>query len=256
MTILGLFILLMPLARDIVRKLSSREHATTSVSQNLEERSELLAFQHACFSLPDFSEFCLYENVCWGNNQLLIPNDNDQTGPHIRFPSDEIDSYQNLPVYGAGNVDDMKSVVLPRRSFLQSQATFVTRASLAEAKHMSLGFLTGFDSATENLFHFAESTLLFHAVSSMSGTFLAALPDLSIVLLRFPRPKPTSWIAQFSKLLFGSRTPILWLDSVDAFTQERPLCFRQLIVSGTIIHLTLGTKDAPWMGMLPPRPHR
>eukprot|EP00624_Nannochloropsis_granulata_P002571 evm.model.NODE_22936_length_14830_cov_46.494606.1 len=215
-----------------------------NLSQNLEERSELLAFQHVCFSLPDFSEFCLYENVCWGNNQLLIPNDNDQAGPRIRFPSDEIDSYQNLPAYGAGNFDDMQSVVLPRRSFLESQATFVTRASLVEAKHMSLGFLTGFDSATENLFHFAESTLLFHAVKSMGGTFLAALPDLSIALLRFPRPKPNSWIAQFSKLLFGNETPILWLDAVDALTQKKPLCFRQLIVSGTIIHLILGPKDA------------
>jgi hypothetical protein len=72
----------------------------------------------------------------------------------------EIDSYKILPVYGAGNVDDIQSVFLPRCSFLQSQATFVTLALLAEAECMSLGFLTGFDSATENLFHFAKSTLL------------------------------------------------------------------------------------------------
>lgn len=174
----------------------------------------------------------------------LAPKRSDEVGPDFRFPDDAIDSYQNLPAYSPGDLKNMQSLILPRRSFLRPQATFVTRISVAEARYINFGFLTGFDSDTEIFFHFAESTLLLHTAKLMNDTFLAALPDLSMALLPFPRPKSSSWIAQFSRVLFGSQTPILWLDLFAAFTQEKPLCFRQMIISGTIIHLMLGTRDA------------
>lgn len=212
-------------------------------THGLEDTGEL-NFKHSCFSLPDFSEFCIHENVCWAENKFLIPKGAYHKAEGLHVPNDEVDSYQNLPAHGSGKVHERRSNLLPRRSFLQLNLSAITVESFSAAKHVDLGFLTGFDSNNENIFHFAESTLLFHAVRQMNGTFVETLPPLSLAMLAFERPPLYNWIDSFSKFLFGSQTPIMWSDSMAALSKDRPICFRKLIVSGTIIHLTTGIRDA------------
>jgi len=219
------------------------------------ERSTFRQFRHQCYSLPDFSEFCLYENVCWADDQLLIPTAADnRSSDTLKSFDDTVDNYMNFPLPGAGEPTELRKAILPRRSFLNPRFTYIDASVFDKARrHEKFAFLTGFDSTNENLFHFAQSTLLYHVLSQMNGTFLGraavdggpwGLPSLSAAVLLRPSPATAQWIARFAKFLFGPGTPLIWSEEAKDYTEESPLCFDRLMVSGTIIHLTLGVRDA------------
>ena len=147
--------------------------------RRIQSPQSVRTFQHQCYSLPDFSEFCLYENVCWADGQLLIP-----TGAHSRGSDtlksfdDTVDNYMNYPLPGAGEPIGLRQAILPRRSFLDPTFTYVDASVFDKARrHERFAFLTGFDSTNENLFHFAQSTLLYHVLRQMNGTFLGRAAD-------------------------------------------------------------------------------
>lgn len=206
---------------------------------------------HRCFSLPDYSEFCIYHDVCLADHELGVDPAYLATTLHphatAQIPADD---YQNLPIIGTGSKRDLENRLLPWRSFLTLDVK--PRGTWAQpSQSVDLAFMSGFDSHSNNVFHFAESVLLYHAVQQWNGTILD-FPALSMVLLDRPRPEPRSWISDFASLLFSNdnqNPPILWSDEMGAYTAAAPLCFRRLIVGGTIIHLLQGPREAEALKM-------
>ena len=192
----------------------------------------------------------MYQNVCLGDRKFLFSAGSlSQDYERQLRQGEPIDDYQNFPAFGTGSVMDIRHRILPHRSFLPIELAEMNASALSilAEKPIDLAFVTGFDSHNDNLFHFAESALFYHAVQQWNGTVLDMHP-LTMALLDRPRPTQGSWIHDFATILFAEKEHVPLLGRSDTLQQTYengiPLCFRQLIVGGTIIHLILGPRDA------------
>ena len=200
------------------------EQPASQASTSTTETSE---FSHTCITLPDYSEICLYKNACVQDGSLLLPE-----SKQIYSKNEGIDMYMNLPYEYRPPTNPLQ--ILPVRSFLE-----IKRSNhVADEFHYNFGFLTGFDSQNDNIFHFSESLLLFHSMKMLNGSAFN-LPPLDIALLN-RRATSSAWINTLSSVVFDGR-PIMWEDQLKS---GRLMCFRQLAIGGTIIHLNLGVRDA------------
>jgi hypothetical protein len=122
---------------------------------------------YRCFVLPDYTEWCLVQNVCWVNNELV------STVPLVSV-DDSIDWWYNYP----SSRPARRQAGLPARSFIRTRHA----VSLPTVSTwVGLGYVTGFDAANLNPFHFAESLLVWLAVRDRNDTLF--LPTLDVALL-------------------------------------------------------------------------
>ncbi len=123
----------------------------------------------------------------------------------------------------------------------------------------SFAVLMGFDGGY-NLFHFLEKALTYHAFERINaaegqffyGVFLmvpyhllsqGVLPArLDSVFCLLPKPTPGHWVAEMMRRVLFPNTSLYWEDDLKMFTEQQPICFNQLFVPGTIIHLFLGPR--------------
>ena len=192
-----------------------------------------------CFTLADYSEFCLYQDACWVSGKVHLRH----VPVNVQKAINEIDNFLNLPPVSGSFEQPSPARLYPSRSFLAPSTIIENKDSkgLDESKFIGLGMLAAFDSDSENPFHFSEKFLLLHAAQQLNGSFLA-LDSLAQVMLMRPKPSKGGWIDGFVNALLPPGSSLKWSQDLDQLTS--PICFAQLLIPGTVIHLVQGIRDA------------